>query len=398
MADETKTPVDAGATTTPDTLEETKPTFSSARGRMINRFSESEGNKPKTDDSKAEEDPKDKDADSTDGEEDPKAEEDPKVEEDPKAEEDLTDGELTPEEREYIAQVEAEQESEQKLLASVQAWASTLTPETAAWARTQAERRLQQAKRIKELEASSKTADPKLGDDAADPAKKAADIVNVPMPEIPKTVRTVANMSSSWEPKYDGRDVVRQFGLNPDEIPKQYADAFVHLISERNKAVANAAFFRSEASKAFSKRDDAKNKLWSNEWEQALAAAGIEVNDTTRELATSARELSIKNGRKRSIQSVIADMAERHPTVFVKTKDATTGVNTSGADIGSMQKKVEGGSEKEDEPEVRSPEPPQGVRRVNKQAVDTPKPPSAKTLASGRANFIQRASKLRPKY
>lgn len=294
------------------------------------------------------------------------------------------DDALTPEEQEFASQLANRAESEETIYTQVAAYSSQITPETQAWLESHRQARLN---RINEFNDAAKSATPTVPDGAKEGEGATGDLTRDEYAQlnVPPSMRSVKDTSSPWEPKYFKPDDLRQFEIDPNKIPKKYAQAFEHIMKTANQAAANGDYFRKEAKTAFAKRDDANSKLFEREYSDALKAEGFEAGPETKAILSEVRSLAFVNGKPQPWPKVLNQLASKYPNIMRKaaTGDSATKPPVSTGNDSSGKATAP--------PAPASPKPPEGTRST--QQTNTPPPAKPKTMAETQAAFREQAAK-----
>jgi hypothetical protein len=299
---------------------------------------------------------------------------------------------MSPEDREYLDNLVRQDADRDNFLQEVDLYANEVTPETLAWAE---QHRLERLNRL-----NPQTQTPEGGANrpgAVAPEEvfggmSAAQRELVPLPKPGHVFPIIRDLTSEYNPQPLNADWLRQFGINPDAMPKAYADAFGKMIDTLNRTQATAVHMRREATNAVQTRDRTKEKLFGTQLEHELKSRGYEIDEGSRALFGEARKIAFNNGQPRSFDVIINDMAKRFPNNFRK---ASPGPRTA-ADVLNNPTGTSTEGQPVDTPNTPTPpKPPQGTRAepARAPAPAPPKPPES--LRAARQRFVLDASKRR---
>ena len=230
----------------------------------------------------------------------------------------ITDPPLNDEDRALIDREIQGVESEQRQLATLQAWCTSVTPNTREFLNgLRAERDAKES--LKATPEVIAAASPVVGKGAPEPVVETVAI------QVPKSYVSISNIETSdYKPSQIDGEWLRTHGLDPNAIDAKVAPAIAALIKERNEMARNAEIIMREAKKAFGNRDKVKGQLFERDFRQNVEAAGIEWDDSVSSLTGAARKLATVNGEAQPWPGVMTKLKAKHPRIMAKAGENPT--------------------------------------------------------------------------
>ena len=224
---------------------------------------------------------------------------------------------LTDEDRALIDREIKGVESEQRQLATLQAWCTGVTPNTREYLNgLRAERDAKEA--LKATPEVIATASPVKG-------KAAEPVVETVAIQVPKSYVSISNIETTeYKPAQIDGEWLRTHGLDPNAIDAKVAPAIAALIKERNEMARNAEIIMREAKKAFTNRDKVKGQLFERDFRKNVEDAGIVWDDSVSSLTGAARKLATVNGEPQPWAGVMSKLSEKHPRIMAKAGETPT--------------------------------------------------------------------------
>lgn len=320
---------------------------------------------------------------------DPNAQ-DENTEEKEKEGEDKTESfELSPEDQEYVDKMLGNVRLQEKIVNQVRTYSEHLSPATQTWLETQRQARLERLKTQGSIPANQTPATAQTPGEGAtgDPVRDELRPLS-----LQRTMRTVRDMNTDWQPNILKPDDLRQFEIDPSKVPAKYAKALEHFMNIANSAQMNGKYFRDEAKVAYGKRDEVKGKLFEREYSDELSRAGFIVDQGTKALIAEVRKRAFDNGQRVPWARVLRDMSTTYPNIFRKSDDPGKASASTGNDnLGSSQS-VEAVVKTQ-----AAPKPPQGTRSTQQNVVPDSNKTKATTLGAAKGNFAERMRKIATK-
>jgi hypothetical protein len=155
----------------------------------------------------------------------------------------------------------------------------------------------------------------------------------------------------------------RVYGIDPNAVPASLANGLQDLINHFNREIANANFFYHEGKKAYEARDEYKNQLLRQEWNDALRSEGINPTKETDVLFEEARSKMFDPVTKQKVPftRVIEDLSKDYPKIFAPDPTPAQQAQQQAAQQQQQQQQAfQTPSPPQGSPVTRNPEPQQG--------------------------------------